>query len=348
MIHQLLHTLNYGDAISGEALALQRVIRSQGVKSEIYCINTHPYYQGQTLDYRTFDHAFLGEVILHYSLGSPLNKLYRELTLATRTLIYHNITPSHWFEGVNPRIVKDIESGISELPELLKCSQKLLADSEFNASEIHKLGFKCDVLPLTVDPSRWQQESNAGFAELVRKEKGINILHVGRLAPNKCIEDILKVFYFLHHHIDKNSRLWLVGIDIDTELYSFSLKRMVEEFGLTGRVEFCGGRSDDELKALYQNCSVYLAMSEHEGFCVPVIEAMHYGLPVVSYDAAALKETVGSGGVLLHKKDPLKTAELINQICKNENLRSQLVAAGKQRALEFSFDKFEANVDRYF
>jgi glycosyltransferase involved in cell wall biosynthesis len=263
-------------------------------------------------------------------------------------LIYHNITPSHWFEGVNPRIVKDIESGISELPELLNCSQKLLADSEFNASEIHKLGFKCDVLPLTVDPSRWQQESNAGFAELVRKEKGINILHVGRLAPNKCIEDILKVFYFLHHHIDKNSRLWLVGIDIDTELYSFSLKRMVEEFGLTGRVEFCGGRSDDELKALYQNCSVYLAMSEHEGFCVPVIEAMHYGLPVVSYDAAALKETVGSGGVLLHKKDPLKTAELINQICKNENLRSQLVAAGKQRALEFSFDKFEANVDRYF
>jgi glycosyltransferase involved in cell wall biosynthesis len=348
MIHQLLHTLNYGDAISGEALSLQRVFRENGIKSDIYCINTHPKYKGLTKDYRDFDTAFLGEVILHYSLGSPLNHLYRKLTLATRTIIYHNITPSYWFKGVNPRIVNDIDSGILELPELVKMSNKILADSEFNAEEIKKLGTDCEVLPLTVDPSRWTENANQGFVNLLKNDGAINFLHVGRLAPNKCIEDIIKVFYFFNHHIEKNSRLWLVGIDIDTELYSFSLKRMVEEFGLTGKVEFCGGRSDDELRALYENCDIYFAMSEHEGFCVPVVEAMYYGLPVIAYNAAALPETLGNGGLVVNTKDPLKIAELSYKLIKDTLFKSAIISAGKERFKDFSFDKFRANVNQFF
>ena len=348
MIHQLVHTLNYGDAISGEVLALQRVFRARGIASEIYSINTHPKYKGLTHDYREFNRGFMGEVILHYSLGSPLNELYENLPLAKRTLIYHNLTPPEWFQGINPRIVEDIEVGMRQLPELCRLSDKLLADSKFNAEELKALGFAALVLPLTYDPVRWDIPRNEGFYDLLKNEGGIHVLHVGRLAPNKCLEDVIKAFYFLHHHIDRNSRLWLPGIDIDTELYSFSLKRMVHEFQLTGVVEFCGGRSDDELKALYEAASVYICLSEHEGFCLPVVEAMNFDLPVIGYDSSALPETIGDGGVIITDKDPHKTAELMYQLSTPTALRAKMIQKGRDRVYSFSFETFQENVDLLF
>lgn len=345
MIHQLVHTLNYGDAISGETLALQRIFRARGIESDIYAINTHPKYQGLTKDYRDFNRGFMGEVILHYSLGSPLNELYRNLPLAKRTMIYHNLTPAKWFQGINPRIVADIEAGLAELPELLKISDKIIADSKFNAGELKAYGVDAAVLGLSFDPVRWDIPRNEGFYNLLKQEGGIHVLHVGRIAPNKCLEDIIKAFYFLHHKIDKRSRLWLPGIDIDTELYSFSLKRMVHEFQLTGVVEFCGGRSDDELKALYEAASVYVCMSEHEGFCLPVIEAMNFNLPVIGYQASALPETIGDGGIIVHDKDPHKLAELIYQVSTDLSLRRQLIERGLDRVKDFSFKVFQDEVN---
>ena len=348
MIHQLVHTLNYGDAISGEALSLQRVFRARGIESEIYAINTHPKYKGLTKDYRDFNRGFMGEVILHYSLGSPLNELYRNLPLAKRAIIYHNLTPSKWFAGVNPRIVSDIEEGLAELPDLLKISDKVVADSKFNAHELKQYGTDAAVLGLPFDPVRWDIPRNEGFYNLLKNEGGIHILHVGRIAPNKCLEDLIKAFYFLHHKIDKRSRLWLPGIDIDTELYSFSLKRMVHEFQLTGVVEFCGGRSDDELKALYEASSAYVCLSEHEGFCLPVIEAMNFNLPVIGYNATALPETIASGGILVNDKDPHKLAELMYQVATDDKLRIALVEKGLERVKDFTLKNFTDQVDLLF
>lgn len=347
MIHQLVHTLSYGDAISGEVLALQRCLRTLGHQSEIYAINVHPKYKGLAKDYREFPNDFNGEVILHYSLGSPLNDLYRSLS-ATRTLIHHNLTPSRWFEGVNPRIVTDIEAGRKELPELCRMTDRLIADSEFNAEELRSLGFAAAVLPLTYDPERWSTGRNEGIYSLVKSEPGIHLLHVGRIAPNKCIEDIIKAFYFLHHHIDRSSRLWLAGIDIDTELYAFSLKRLVHDFKLDHAVNFTGGMADEELRSLYEACSAYVCMSEHEGFCLPVVEAMNFGLPVVSYASSALPETIGSGGILLHEKNPARTAEVLYAAATDVQLRGQLISAGKERVKDFSFSRFESNVKKIF
>ncbi len=347
-IHQLVHTLSYGDAISGEVLGLQRCLRKLGYQSEIFAIHVHPKLKGQALSYESFPKDFRGQVILHYSLGSPLNRLYLGLGKARRSLIYHNITPAHWFKGVNPRIVRDIHEGIQELPDLLRVTDRILADSPFNASEIEKLGFQAEVLELPIDPSRWEQEQNPGIATLVRSTPGIHMLHVGRLAPNKCVEDIIKTFYFLHHFINKQSLLWLVGIDIDTELYSFSLKRLVNELGLSEAVNFAGCLADSEVQALYRNASVYMCMSEHEGFCLPVVEAMHFGLPVICYDSSALADTVAQGGVLVKHKRHAELAELVNEICTNLDLRQALVSAGKKRVSELSFGRFEDQVQELF
>lgn len=352
VVHQLVHTLSYGDAISGEVLALQRVFRSLGVESEIFAINEHPKLKGQSIDYREFipklGAGFDGSIILHYSLGSPLNTLYRELKSAERILIYHNLTPAHWFEGVNPRIVSDIRQGEAELPELCHISSRLLADSNFNAQELSRFGVSAEVLELPIDPARWDLPTNPGIAAVVRGEPGIHLLHVGRLAPNKRVEDIIKTFYFLHHHFERNSRLWLAGIDIDTELYSFALKELAYELNLAHAINFVGCLDDSELKALYENCSTYICMSEHEGFCLPVVEAMHFGMPVVSFSSSALTETVGSGGILISEKRPAEIAALIQRINTDQALKAKLVQAGKERVKALSFSAFEKRVNDIF
>lgn len=348
MIAQLVHTLNYGDAISTEVLALDRVFREAGQESQVYSINTHPKYNGKTVDYREFPPNFSGEVILHYSLGSPLNALYRSLTNASRTLIYHNITPSDWFRGVNPRVARDIDVGIEELPGLCSISDRLLADSQFNSKELSAINFKAEILPLMFDTHRWNLPANSGIAALLNSDPSMHVVHVGRLAPNKKIEDIIKAFYFLHHHIEPKSRLWLAGIDIDTELYSFSLKRLIAEFSLTDCVSFCGPMNDDEIRALYENGSVYICMSEHEGFCLPLVEAMHFGLPVCAFASSAVPETLGNGGVLFEDKDPAMVAALLYKVAKEAPLRERLIAAGRARSEQFSFENFRARTTEIF
>jgi len=355
--HQLVHTLSYGDAISGEVLALRSCFRSIGYESEIYCINVHPRYKGQTKDYLSLEDSFNGVVILHYSLGSPLNALYLGLVRAQRVLLYHNVTPAHWFKGVNPRVMRDIESGLAELPSLCRVSNRLLADSTFNADELAALGFPATVLPLPVDgpssvssddqrhdTSRWAQDPNAGILSLLQGDPSLHLLHIGRIAPNKRIEDILKIFYFLHHYVEPKSKLWLVGIDIDTELYSFALKQFVYQLGLEKAVIFTGGVSDEEVLAFYQAASVYCCMSEHEGFCLPVVEAMRASLPVIAYASGAIPETIGNGGILVRKKHPHLIAELIVRVHKDAPLRASLVAEGLERVEALSYTKFTERV----
>ena len=347
-LHQLVHTLSYGDAISGEVLSLQRCFRSLGLVSEIFAINVHPRLKGLARDYRELKPDFSGEALLHFSLGSPLSDLYLKLGQARRSLVFHNLTGAHWFDGVNPRVAADIRAGERELPVLCRASHRLIADSRFNAGELKALGFTAVVLELPMDLARWELPKNGGIDAIVRSEPGIHLLHVGRLAPNKCVEDIIKVFYFLHHKIAPQSRLWLAGIDIDTELYSFSLKRMADEFDLADAINFVGCLDDAELKALYEAASVYLCMSEHEGFCMPLIESMHFGLPVIAFGATAVPDTVGAGGIVVTEKRHPEIAELIQQLHANQGLRTRVIEAGHRRAAELSFERFAARVKEIF
>ncbi|NLF25025.1 MAG: glycosyltransferase family 4 protein [Deltaproteobacteria bacterium] len=347
-IHQLVHTLSYGDAVSGEVLTLKRCFQEMGARSEVYAINIHPRLQGQARDWRELKSDFSGKLILHFSLGSPLSQFYLESRRAKRIMVYHNLTGAEWFRGINPRIVADIESGRKELPKLCAASDQLIADSKFNASELKAIGFEAHILELPVDFARWEMKSNAGIEALVKSEGGLQVLHTGRLAPNKCIEDVIKTFYFLHHKIESHSRLWLVGIDIDTELYSFSLKRMVDELGLSDAVNFVGCLDDSELKALYQNCTVYMGMSEHEGFCVPLIEAMYFGLPVVAYASSAVPYTMDRAGVLVYEKRHPQMAELLFKIYHDQSFRTRLIQAGHERVSALSYDKFRARVGELF
>ena len=347
-VHQLVHTLSYGDAISGEVLALQRCLRESGHESEIYCIHTHPKYVGQTRLFSELPQDFSGQVILHYSLGSPLNALYRTLGKARRALIHHNLTPARWFKTVNPRVARDIEHGMAELPELCRLSDLLIADSEYNAQELQEFASKTRVLELPLDPQKWNIPRNEGLFQLVKQEGGVHLLHVGRLAPNKCIEDIIKIFYFYHCRLNPQSRLWLVGIDTDTELYSFALKRMVSDLSLDGRVNFTGCLADSEVKALYEACDVYLCMSEHEGFCMPLVEAMSFQLPIIAYASTAIPKTLADGGVLVSQKRHGEIAALAEELRLDQPLKQRLREAAKKRTSSLTYGKFCKEVREIF
>jgi glycosyltransferase involved in cell wall biosynthesis len=343
-IHQLVHTLSYGDAISTEVLALQRALRSMGRDSEIYALHEHPKLKGRSRPLSALSAGTQADIILHYSLGSPLNPLYAEWNTGARILIYHNVTPAHWYAGINHRVAEDIKRGLSELPGLCKLSDALWADSEFNAGELRALGFTASVLDLCVDPERWDTPRNEGIYSLVKGTPELHVLHVGRIAPNKCIEDIVKSFYFLHRYVEKRSRLWLVGIDTDTELYSFALRRLVAGLGLEDSVEFAGCLADEEVRALYEACSVYVCMSEHEGFCLPLIEAMHFGLPVIGYGAGAVPATLGGAGIVVSEKRHAHLGQLFFDVGSDTPLRDDVVSRGRARVQEFSYERFVARV----
>jgi glycosyltransferase involved in cell wall biosynthesis len=343
-IHQLVHTLSYGDAISTEVLALQRVLHGLGYESEIFRIHEHPKLRGRSRPYSELGRSANADLLLHYSLGSPLNAAYSQWARGSRRLIYHNITPAAWYRKINQRVADDIEQGLAELPELCAHSDGLWADSPFNAREIEALGYSAEVLDLPVDPARWDVARNEGLFTSVSQTKGTQVLHVGRLAPNKCIEDIIKAFYFLVKYVDSNARLRLVGIDTDTELYSFSLRELANYLGIGYAVEFVGALSDEEVRSMYEASDVYICMSEHEGFCLPIVEAMHFGLPVIAYSAGAVPETMGDAGIVVREKKHADIGALLHEVATNDVMRRELVARGKERVENYTFERFASRV----
>lgn len=345
-MHQLVHTLSYGDAISTEVLALQEALQALGYNSEIYALHEHPNYRGRTRSAESLSLSRDAHLILHYSLGSSLNDIYANWTHGGRILVYHNITPASWYKEINTRVSNDILRGVEELPTLCALSDQIWADSEFNARELDKYGaFDVAVLDLLVSDSRWKVARDEKIFAAVKGSQGLQVLHVGRLAPNKCLEDVIKVFYFLVRYTDTDSRLRLVGIDTDTEMYAFALRDLADRLGIGSSVEFTGALSDSEVRALYEASDVYLCMSEHEGFCLPLIESMHFSLPVVAFSAAAVPETLGDAGVLVRDKRHAEIAKVVASISRDVGLRQLLIDKGRRRVAKYSAKEFASRVE---
>jgi L-malate glycosyltransferase len=334
-VHQLVPNLAFGDAISQQALTLRRILRALGARSEIFAEHVDAQLRGEARPYRQLrDEARDGTVALyHFSIGSEVTDLYRLLP-NPRILVYHNITPPEFFRGVNAEVARLCARGREELRALRAHCTLALADSEFNRQELAALGFEhTAVLPILLDPERYRVRPVRRL-ERPYRDGHVNFLHVGRLVPNKRIEDVLKVFYFYRRRINPDSRLFLVGIDTDMEIYSVALRQMIHDLGLSG-VAFAGRVSQRELVTYYRLAHVYLCMSEHEGFCVPLVEAMHFGVPIIAYAAGAVPETLGDAGALVLRKDFAEIAELAAMVCEDPTLREALAARGRARAREF-------------
>ena len=325
-IHQVLATLGYGDAIGHEVLGIQAVLRRQGYESEIFVESADYRLEPLTRDYRElvdFSHPD-NLLIHHFSLGSKASRT--AFALPDRmALIYHNITPPEYFVGVHRTLARQCFGGRRELRAYADRSDLALGDSEFNRQDLEQLGFpRTAVLPVV-----------PGFAHLELPPDGLvadqfddawtNIVFVGRVIANKKIEDLIRFFHAYHTAFNPRSRLLIVGAHGGFERYLASLNQLTASLGLHD-VHFVGHVTDQTLVAYYQIADLFLCASEHEGFCVPIVESFYMEVPVIAYAATAVPATMDGAGVLYDDKDPVHVAALIDAVVSNCPVQEAIVA----------------------
>ncbi len=326
-VHQVLATLGYGDAIGHEVLGIQRVLRAAGYESEIFVETADPRLEDQTSDYREMVGGVAPEDLLihHFSIGSRASRTAYALP-GRMMLVYHNITPPEYFIGVHKDLVKICFRGRRELMAYIDRASLALGDSEYNRKELEALGFATTgVLPVVPDfshldapPDRMQA---AGF-----DDEWTNILFVGRVIPNKKFEDLIRAFHAYRSRHNPRSRLLLVGSYSGFERYLAMLQSLIARLD-TPDVHFLGHVSNEELTAFYEVADVFLCASEHEGFCVPIVEAFFKRIPVVAYAATAVPATMDGGGVLFDSKDPHDIARLIDAVVDDRRIEDAVLGS---------------------
>ena len=340
-VHQVLATLGYGDAIGHEVLGIQRVLRNAGYESEIFVETADYRLEPQTRDFRELIDCSRRDNLLlhHFSLGSKASRT--AFALPDRmALIYHNITPPDYFVGVHRTLARQCFRGRRELQAYADRCDLALGDSEFNRQDLEALGFpRTAVLPVVPDFSHLERQPNALVARGFDDE-WTNVLFVGRMIANKKIEDLIRFFHAYQAFFNPRSRLLLVGAQSGFERYVASLNQLVAALD-ADHVHFIGHVSDEELVALYDVADVFLCASEHEGFCVPIVEAFYKQVPVIAYAATAVPSTMDGAGVLFDDKDPMHVAALIDAVVSNASLRDaivdgQLAAVERLRAKDFA------------
>lgn len=342
-IDQWVPAFHRGDAIGEEARHLRDFFRRQGYKSDIYCLNRD---EGLEEESRLFNEFKPGEkkdvVILHFALPSPLS--YELIRLPSRrVIIHHNVTSPEFFMGFSEELVRIASLGKRELRQLASFVDLGLADSEFNRQELESLGFqRTAVFPLFVNFDRYQKPANP-FIYKIYRDGRTNILFVGRIVPNKKIEDLIKVTFYFKKYISSLVRLIIVGKITSLPKYYESLVRLVDDFYLQPEeVLFTGHVPDEDMFAYYQVADVFVSLSEHEGFCLPLIESMLFDVPVLAYSAGAVASTLDGAGVLLKEKRVAEIAELVNILSQNEKFRAKIIHHQRKRLERFrSFPREE-------
>jgi glycosyltransferase involved in cell wall biosynthesis len=325
-VHQVLATLGYGDAIGHEVLGIQRVLRNAGYESEIFVETADRRLEHLTTDYREMVGAIAPDdtVFHHFSIGSRASRTAYALP-GRMALVYHNITPPEYFLGIHKDLVKLCFRGRRELTAYISRCELALGDSEYNRQELATLGFPSTaVLPVVPDFAHLDVPPDTMTAGPL-DDGWTNIMFVGRVIPNKKFEDIIRAFHVYRTRHNPRSRLLLVGSHGGFEKYLAMLHALVARLG-TPDVHFLGHVSNEELTALYDVADLFLCASEHEGFCVPLIESFYKGVPVLAFAATAVPATMDGGGVLYQTKDPFDVARVIAAMLDDEGLADAVVA----------------------
>jgi glycosyltransferase involved in cell wall biosynthesis len=335
-IDQLLPAFHFGDAIGDTALHMKSFFLSRGYQSEIYCLTRDEELAENCRLFDEFPEPSSTDITLfHFALPSPLTQAYVSLP-SRKALIYHNITPSLFFEEFSSEMARITTLGRDELKTLVAHVNLALADSEFNRQELVEMGFAhTDVLPLFIDFEKYQKPEDR-FTYDFYKDGRANILFTGRIVPNKKIEDLIKVVFYYKKYISPLIRLIVVGKTTSLPKYYQSLVRLADEFYLKPEeICFTGHIPDEEMFALYKAADVFLSLSEHEGFCLPLIESLVFDLPVIAYDCTAVPFTLDGAGVLIEDKRVEGVAELIDRIVHDSELRARIISGQRQRLLRF-------------
>ncbi|MCM1244103.1 MAG: glycosyltransferase [Roseburia sp.] len=337
-IIQILPTISFGDAVGNDVLTLKKLLEEHGFSVEIYAENIDPRLpQGTAKNISEFQERPEDIILYHLAIGTRLNEWIR--TVRCRKIMrYHNITPYHFFDGYCAVTLEACQNGQEQMKKLQDTFELVLADSEFNKKDLEKAGYRCPiiVLPILIPFEDYLKKPNRSVVERY-KDDFVNLAFIGRIAPNKCQQDIIHAFYLYHKYYNPKSRLFLVGSYTGMERYYQRLLDYTKRLGAKD-VIFTGHIKFDEILAYYKLSDVFVCMSEHEGFCVPLVEAMYFNVPILAYDACAVKDTLGGGGLLLKDKSALESAALIDHLIQHEKLRDEIIENQRERLMDFSYE----------
>jgi len=336
IVNQWVPAAHRGDAIGDSARRVRDLLRQLGHSSELYALSIDDDLSN---DVRPFDdpEAKRGDLtIFHYALPSPMTDVFASLG-GGRILQYHNVTPAAFFAPYDPHLFRLAALGRDELATLVGRVDLALGDSEHNRKELEALGFRpTGVFPIAVDTRRVTQHASRPALEALLDDELVNFLFVGRIAPNKKIEDHIRLAEHYKRYVDAYYRFIFVGrFDVVPRYYAMIRALMAEYRLLNDRFIFTGPVPDEELAVYYRHAAVYMSLSEHEGFCVPLVEAMATDVPVLAYAAAAVPDTLGGAGVQFAPKDLEFAAELLGELAFNDNLRASVIAGQRRRLEDF-------------
>jgi glycosyltransferase involved in cell wall biosynthesis len=335
-VHQLLPDFVYGDAISNQAALLRDALRGLGFRSEIFAKRREAGVAGEALLIDEEGVEADAGLIYHHSIGS-------EVTAAAvahrgpKCLVYHNVTPHEFFAPYRPGFAWLLETGRASLPRLARHFPCSVGDSPFNAAELSSCGFRDPgVLPIIVSPDRWNVGADESLAEELQDGR-TNLLFVGRFAPNKRQDKLVRAFAE-YAALDPDSRLVIAGDGQEFDPYFRRVLDEIERLGSGPRVLITGRVSDAVLLACYRTADLYLSASGHEGFGVPLVEAMWFDVPVLAARAGAVPDTVGDAALLFDAETDLReVARLAKLLARDDReLRRRLVERGRARREAFT------------
>jgi glycosyltransferase involved in cell wall biosynthesis len=347
-VDQVIPTLAGRDAIGQHTLHLRDLLRGEGLASDIYYANASADVVKQGRHIEQLGDADPGGRWLLYqlSIGSPAADAFARRP-EPKLVNYHNITPTELLRRWEPEVGEELRLGRAQLAALAPITTYAMADSPYNEQELIRAGYAhTEVAPLLIDFAGLDGEADPATAERLATERaggGHDLLFVGKVAPHKASHDLIKALALYRRLYDPRARLHLVGGPIGSA-YPRALEEFAEGLGLTDAVDFAGSVSHEALIAYYRAADVFVCLSDHEGFCVPLVEAMVHRVPIVAYGTAAVPDTVGDAGIVLPGKQPARVAAAIDKVVRDVELRALLDAAAAERLASLSLDRSRAQV----
>ena len=347
-VRQLCTRVEFGDAVSNHVLEIDRALSSWGHDTEVYTNTCDEYGSQVSLPDREYPAGAESPddlLIYHYSVWCSNYEMYLA-SAARRILVYHNITPPEYFQAYDKGVAAFCGLGRDLLPKLSGCDLAL-GDSEFNRLELLSAGFdeaRTGVLPIFVDYDGLLRAEGGG--EVMReRSRGFNVLFVGRMVPNKRVEDVLRAFFYYNRCVNADSHLFLVGASW-VDRYNAQIQWLIDSFGLWDSVTMTGRVSDADLAAFYRGSDAFLSMSEHEGFSVPLVESMAFDLPVVAYSSTAIPYTLRGAGLTFGRKDFAMVGELLESLRTDASLRDSVIEGQRARLEAFSPSSVRASLQQ--
>jgi L-malate glycosyltransferase len=347
VVNQWVPAAHRGDAVGDSARRVRDLLRGMGHQADVFALTIDDDLHG---DVRPFSDptARQGDLtIFHFALVSPMTAEFARLPRG-RVLQYHNVTPAHFFGPWDSAMFRLAELSRDDLQSLAGHTDVALGDSEYNRRELERLGFSnTGVFPIAVDLSRITAPIERPALEDVLDDGLQNFLFVGRIAPNKKIEDHIRLAEFYKRYVDERYRFIFVGKTDGVPRYYNMVRALIAEFQMPpDRFIFTGPVPDEELAVYYRTASVYVSLSEHEGFCVPLLEAMAADVPVLAYASSAVPDTLGGAGISFTPKDLELAAELLCELAFNDRLRQSVIAGQRRRLQDFGDDRITRELTR--